>query len=45
MISLKLLVALVIGGIFVYIKNKKTKKRLQNHFKEKLEKEKDESIH
>lgn len=43
MISLKLLVALIIGGIFVYITNKKTKKRLQNHFEEKLEK--DESIH
>ncbi len=45
MISLKLLVALTIGGIFVYITNKKTKKRLQNYFEEKLEKEKDESIY
>lgn len=45
MISLKLLIALIIGGIFVYITNKKTKKRLKNHFEEKLEKEKNESIH
>ncbi len=45
MISIKLLVALSIGGIFVYLSNKKTKKRLQYHFEKKLEKENDESIY
>lgn len=45
MIDWKLPVALIIGGLFVYLRNRKTKKQLQNHFEEKLEKEKDESIH
>jgi hypothetical protein len=47
MINWKLPVALFIGGIFVYLTNKKTKKKLQDDFQhtQKATKKKDENIY
>jgi len=39
MINWKLPVALIIGGIFVYLTNKKTKKKLKDHIQKEEEKE------
>ena len=45
MISWKLMIAVFIGAIFVYLTNRKTKKKLQNHFESKQEEKDHESIY